>query len=335
MDRYYIMKNWAPDILGEPFERKFVEFPDDYSGEVRSAVVRSRECDSETAVLYVHGFSDYFFQAEMAGEFAAHGLAFYAVDLRRYGRSYLPGDELFRVRDLREYFDDINVAIEIMKSEGVKRIVLLGHSTGGLVCSYYMESEPDSSIVALILNSPFLTWNMSPLARTVGIPVLKTIGRIMPGLKVQADSTDNYAATFAAHLGGGEWEYDPALKPDVIPPVTFEWIRAIDNAQRAVRRGSVNVPVLLLHSDKSASSTRSPREMHRKADIVLDVTTMARVGRGLGPDVTDIAVRDGIHDLALSNPAVRRIYYDALFTWLADKFPGLSGKLAYVNVKEC
>ncbi|MEK8226237.1 alpha/beta hydrolase [Oerskovia sp. M15] len=39
------------------------------------------------AVLYVHGFVDYFFQAHLGDAFEEHGYAFYAIDLRGYGRS--------------------------------------------------------------------------------------------------------------------------------------------------------------------------------------------------------------------------------------------------------
>ncbi|MEG8036484.1 hypothetical protein QP157_14580 [Sphingomonas sp. LR61] len=41
-------------------------------------------------VLYVHGWSDYFFQREMAEHLEALGARFFALDLRKYGRSLLP-----------------------------------------------------------------------------------------------------------------------------------------------------------------------------------------------------------------------------------------------------
>ena len=50
-------------------------------------------------MLYVHGFSDYFFQTALADFFAARGLAFYALDLRKSGRARRPGpDRALRVR---------------------------------------------------------------------------------------------------------------------------------------------------------------------------------------------------------------------------------------------
>lgn len=44
---------------------------------------------ARTAVIYVHGWSDYFFHHRLADYYASLGIAFYAIDLRRYGRSLL------------------------------------------------------------------------------------------------------------------------------------------------------------------------------------------------------------------------------------------------------
>ncbi len=40
--------------------------------------------NTQKAVLYIHGFIDYFFQTEMAEQFNQHGYDFYALDLRKY-----------------------------------------------------------------------------------------------------------------------------------------------------------------------------------------------------------------------------------------------------------
>lgn len=307
---------WKQDILGPEFEMASVAQPDDYTGKVRCTVIRlkSEECSSK-GVLYVHGFSDYFFQKEMAHIFAAHRYNFYAVDLRRYGRSLVQNDQLFRVRDLHEYFADIQVAIDAMKSDGNSEIILLGHSTGGLTTSLYMMSKPDPSIKALILNSPFLTWNLPYLKRVLGIPLIKFAGRFNPRLRIKGDGTNYYAASLARHLGG-EWEYDKNWKPDVMPDVDAEWVRAIDNAQIGLKKGKIKVPVLLLHSDKSAYPGDG-KNAYATSDAVLNVNTMARKGRNLGERVEEITIHDGLHDLVLSRKDVREKVYSAIFSFLS------------------
>ena len=309
---------WQPDILGPGFEMTRVDQGRDYAGPVRCTVVRRLpETPAARGVLYVHGFSDYFFQKSMADHFVGHGYGFYGVDLRRYGRSLFPGDTMFRVRDLREYFPDIKACIRAMKDDGITEIILMGHSTGGLTTSLYMESDPDKSVRGLILTSPFLTWNLSPLLIRFGVPVLKFISRFYPSLHMSGDGTNRYAATLARHLGG-EWDYNTAWKPDIMPPVTAEWVRAIDNAQHEVRNGGIKVPVLLMHSDKSAPADGTPHQF-ATSDAVLNVKTMAEAGRLLGPDVTEVTIRDGLHDLVLSPLPVRTQVYEAMFDWLARK----------------
>ncbi|MFQ9503751.1 MAG: alpha/beta hydrolase [Alistipes indistinctus] len=65
--------------------------PDDYEGKVIATLLRADStAPSGRAVLYLHGYIDYFFQTHMAERFAGEGWNFYALDLRKYGRSSCP-----------------------------------------------------------------------------------------------------------------------------------------------------------------------------------------------------------------------------------------------------
>lgn len=309
---------WIPDRLAGGLEMTYVTMPDDYSGPVRCTVVRKRVKDAVRGVLYIHGFSDYFFQLAMADEFVAHGYSFYAVDLRKYGRSYMPGQKMFQVRDISEYFADIQAGIDRMKADGCREVILLGHSTGGLSSSLYMQRTPDPAVKALILNSPFLAWNLPPVMRKVGVPVVSALGRIFPAMPVKSGGTIHYNEAIARHLGG-EWEYDPAFKPDIMPDVDAGWIRAIDRAQKALlSRGGIKVPVLLMYSARSVKPG-DPLERYHDSDGVLDVDLIAEAGRKLGHEVTEIPIAGGLHDLILSRPEVRKKVYNVIFHWLSDK----------------
>src|SRR5689334_5010384 len=80
--------SWRSDRLLQGFEALELPFPDDYDGPVVATLVRLPVAAApKGAVLYVHGFIDYFFQRHMAERFAAEGYAFYALDLRKHGRS--------------------------------------------------------------------------------------------------------------------------------------------------------------------------------------------------------------------------------------------------------
>ena len=76
---------YQTDILGENYQQLILDFADDYDGKVIATLVRKKAAQAtKKAVLYIHGFSDYFFQTEMAEQFNQHGYDFYALDLRKY-----------------------------------------------------------------------------------------------------------------------------------------------------------------------------------------------------------------------------------------------------------
>lgn len=76
--------SWAPDVLGEPYEATTFDLPVDDEGEVVATLVRRRAGGpTGRAVLYVHGYVDYFFQTHLADHFAARGWDFYGLDLRK------------------------------------------------------------------------------------------------------------------------------------------------------------------------------------------------------------------------------------------------------------
>ena len=58
----------------------------------------------------MHGFADYFFQTGYAEWWTERGYDFYALDLRKYGRSLRPHQTPNYVTDLREYFAELDAA---------------------------------------------------------------------------------------------------------------------------------------------------------------------------------------------------------------------------------
>lgn len=315
-----IASDWQPDVLGDGFEMRYVDQGIDYSGPVRSTIVRLRsECSQGVGVLYVHGFNDYFFQAEMARRFTSHCYDFYAVDLRKYGRSIMDGQQKFQVHNLREYFADIDSALVQMQADGISRVILMGHSTGGLITSLYMAANPAPAVCALVLNSPFLDWNQSKFQERVLIPAVRSVSSLAKGLKIPQGDDDGYARSLLSSLGG-EWDYDTDWKLIHSPAVEASWLAAIDEAHDVVQNNpGIVVPILLMHSDRSYGHADGAR--YDNSDAVLDVDDISSYGRGLGFNVTEITVRGGLHDLALSAPDVRAAMFDYLFDWLQKVAP--------------
>lgn len=301
---------WHDDVL-PGYESRTVAQADDYSGRVVSTVVHKKQsaCVTDSVhkgVLYVHGFNDYFFQSELGERFAAHGYDFYAVDLRKYGRSILPGQKPFQVRAISEYYADIDSALAVMKQAGVSEVVLMGHSTGGLVTACFMAEHPDRAVKCLVLNSPFLDWNLSPMMERI-VPVVAVIGRWWPDMKISQDKSTGYSdSLLKGH--GGEWYYNTDWKKRQSPDVDAGWVRAIDMGQNLLKSGDhpIEVPILLMVSDHSGEG----------GDMVLDVKDISNYGRRLGPEVTEVTVPGGYHDLALSKAGIRCAMYCYMFKWL-------------------
>lgn len=311
-------RGWRPDILGDGYEMRTVTQPDDYSGKVISTIIR-KLCPDTTltihrGILYVHGFNDYFFQSEMGDRFVDHGYDFYAVDLRKYGRSLMPGQRPFEARAISEYFADIDSALVEMTRSGLTEIILMGHSTGGLTTSCYLNERRPPEIKALILNSPFLDWNLGWKERMIS--AVSLLGKFFPDMKISQGASTAYSESLLKSHHG-EWDYNTAWKMEESPDVTAGWVRAITRAQHSLRNGKadIRIPILLLYSSQSVEGSEWTPEFNR-GDAVLDVKDIKRYGAELGPDVTCVRVNEGLHDLVLSRREVREPLFRYIFQWL-------------------
>lgn len=310
------------DYLGEGYSFRTFRMPDDYGGPVVCTLVKKTpSMSTDRAFLYVHGYNDYFFQKELADSAEAHGYNFYALDLRKYGRSIVAGQDTFFVKDVKEYYADIDTALHTILSEGNKSLVLMGHSTGGLITSLYLHDRAGQvPVEALILNSPFLDMNMSWLLENIGVPVVSFLGKYFPDMQVQGRGLSMYAESLLKQYYG-EWDYRTEWKLVYGHPIKAGWIRAIHQAHNRVQDGlDISVPVLLMSSDKSVKEKGEWNEAYRTADIVLDVEDIQKYGRRVGTNVTPVSIADGVHDLTLSLPTVRGTVYNVMFDWL-EKLP--------------
>lgn len=309
---------YRPDILGDGYTCQTFRMPDDYSGSVFATLVRKEPLPGvEKAFLYIHGYNDYFFQKALGDSVQAHGYNFYAVDLRKYGRSLVAGQDTFFVKDIKEYYADLDTAIYTILAEGNKEIVLMGHSTGGLTASLYLDDKGgEVPVKGLILNSPFLDMNMSCFLENIGIPVVSFLGKYFPEWEVQGRSLSMYAESLLKQFHG-MWEYNTGWKLVYGHPIKAGWIRAIHQGQQRVWKGlDIRVPVLVMSSDKSVKEKDGWNEAYLEADIVLDVADIQKYGKGLGKEVTSVMIPNGVHDLILSGDSARALAYKTIFDWL-------------------
>jgi alpha-beta hydrolase superfamily lysophospholipase len=309
-------------MLGAPYTSETIDLPDDYDGPVVATLVHrpSARLEPLGAVLHVHGYCDYFFQTGMAEFYTERGYDFYAIDLRKYGRSLLPHQTPNFCLDLQEYYDDLDQAVSrIRQRVGAQKILLSGHSTGALIaCLWSAARQADGEHVAdaFILNSAWLDLHGSFLLRTLGTEALHRLGQRRPYAVIPRAVSGVYGETLHADHHG-EWTFDWDWKPRESFPIRAGWLRAVRIGHRAVHRGiDVGAPVLSLCSTVSLSAPEWS-EAAATADTVLDVKQIAKWSHQLGPDVTIIRVEGAIHDVLCSRKDVRDYAFAAIDRWLS------------------
>lgn len=305
---------WRPDVL-DGFEQATFDLEGDDDGPVVATLVRRTGGGRHRrAVLYVHGYNDYFFQSHLAQRWESEGYDFYALDLRRCGRSWRSWQLPHYVDDLRDYRPELTVAAAWIRRTH-DELVVNAHSTGGLTASLWAHSlRRKVAVDALVLNSPWFDLASHWFDREVATRLLDVVGPLDPH-RVVADSPSRYAARLHV-TAGGEWSYDPTLKsPDGVP-VRAGWLRAVRRGHARLARGlRVRVPVLVCTCDRTGEG----------GDTVLDVAQIAARADLVGPDVTLLTFADGEHDLALSPEPARSQYFDAVFAWLRERLPEPEG----------
>ncbi|MFE3546635.1 alpha/beta hydrolase [Nocardia sp. NPDC059177] len=321
-------EQWRSDILGADYQQRTLPLgPDpDGEGEVVATLVRYLPANAapanEPAVLYLHGFTDYFFQEHLAEHFAARGHRFYALDLRKCGRSRREGQSAHFVSDLALYDAELDESLRIVRAETGRDVLIVAHSTGGLVAPLWLDrleaagGTAAAGIVGVVLNSPWFDLQGPAYYRTVGTSIVNTVGKLrafveLPGLGVSTAYGDSLH-----HTRAGEWDYDLDWKPLSGEPVRLGWLRAIRQGQARLHRGlAIGVPALILRS-RISKFARAHSPAVDVADAVLDVRQIQRWAGCLGERTTIVPIDGARHDVFLSSESVRANAFAETDSWL-------------------
>jgi len=301
------------------FQTIKLKLKDDYEGRVEATLLkRNTKENKNRAILYIHGFVDYFFQIPLADWANELGFNFYALELRKYGRSLLKHQKPNMFRHYSEYFEEINEAVKVIREKDKnKTLVLMGHSTGGLLSALYAHHHrQEKEIDSLILNSPFFDFNI-PVIKKLIVPVMAAFGRLKP----EAISPEGLKRGYPESVHKdyfGEYDFDQRYKPVEGFPINFGWINGIYQAQKELQKGlDIQCPVLVMFSTKSVKPGKYREEM-KTADAVLDVKDIEKYASGLGKNVKKAAIKDGVHDLILSRKDVREHVYQTMEMFLRE-----------------
>lgn len=334
------VEQWHPDVLGPRFEQLTLPLGSDDEGEVVATLVRHRPLTprfrwpwqqdpgaaSGADVLYVHGWSDYFFNPELAEYWSDAGARFFALDLRKYGRSIRPWQTPGFITNLADYDADLEAALAVMghgatdaAAASARPLILLGHSTGGLTLSLWAARHPGRA-AAIVLNSPWLEFQASRIGREALAPMVGWGARVNPMGPMPNVDLGFYARTIAKEQDG-EWEYSHEWRPDRSFTVYPAWLTAVLAGHATVAAGvDVGAPVLTLLSARSTIQPRWDDAMF-SSDIVLVVDDIAERVLKLGSEVSVARIDGALHDVFLSREPARAAAYAAITRWLRGYAP--------------
>lgn len=355
--------HWRQDVLGTDYESRTIPLMDDDAGPVVATLVRYRghapltpssspaapalsPTDAHSTrsgatpqaprfvLLYIHGRNDYFFQRELAEDIAGCGGAFYALDLRRYGRSLRPGQRMGFVSNLSLYDEDIAEALDLIREDYPDLpLVLMGHSTGGLLATLWANRHP-GALDGLILNSAWLEMQTMASMRSAVAPILERIASRNPMWAVPGgDGPDHYGrslregrnaldaplpdslAAYPDDPAVKGWSYALEWKRPGSYPAYAAWLEAIlDGHENVASSVHLDIPVLSMMSTSSYFGEEFTEAVF-SSDVVLDREVILERSARLGPLVT-IASFPGKHDLLLSDPQVRAEVYETMNCWI-------------------
>ena len=322
---------WQGDILGPGFESCAFDAAGADGIRRRATLIRFTPPDvpdtpnapdirsggPRRAVLFLHGWSDYFFNVELARFWDAQGFRFFALDMHNHGRSLQPGTPGGYVADLGNYDAEIGTALGMIAESGGAepvQLALMGHSTGGLVAALWASRNPGAAS-QLVLNSPGLEMHGSALVRRAAWTMVGPIARLRPEAVLRLPERGFYWRSISS-AAEGEWTLDAAYRPPLAFPVRAAWLSAILAGQAKVARGlGITIPILVLLSAASENGMVWNEEM-RRTDAVLDVNTIAARAMSLGRSVTVERIDGALHDVFLSSADVRDDAYGRLARWL-------------------
>lgn len=337
-----MVTDWQPDVLGPGFLARALSLLDDEFGPQTATLVKHVPAQDPQApagtptrqrfaVLYLHGWNDYFHNRELARRVARLGGAFYGLDLRRYGRNLTPEALPGYVDSLETYDEDIHAALTVIRSElGFELpLVLMGHSTGGLTAALWAHRHP-GALRALILDSPWLELQGSALVRTLGMPVVEALARRNPTAVIPMTDLGFYqraltgwsdddgprpAGTDGDPFYDG-WKLDPRWRHFPSMPVRPGWLRAVLEGHSRVAEGlAITCPILVMSSTRTLFTNKWLPEL-REVDTVLDVDQIAQRSIRLGPLMTLARFEGAIHDVLLSAAPVRGAVYREMDRWI-------------------
>jgi len=249
-------------------------------------------------MVIVHGLGEHSGRyGNPVAYFCPRGVAIYAMDNRGHGRSSgLRG----HVDDFKDYLEDLAAFIEkVRKGFGREKLLLVGHSLGGLIAISYGLTFPES-IQGLIISSPGLRPKQAP-------PVVKAIigrvlSRIWPTLTL-SNELDPQAISRDPRVVA-DYINDPLVHDRVSTRFYTEFLR--EAARVLAEAPSLRVPLLLMQAG---------------ADGLVDPEASKEFFSRAGPKDKTLKIYEKCYHELFNEPDKEQVFRD-VEDWFRERFGG-------------
>ncbi|MFI7498654.1 lysophospholipase [Streptomyces sp. NPDC049687] len=182
--------------------------------------------------LVVHGYGEHAGRyEELAGVLTGHGAAVFAPDHMGHGRS---AGERVRIEDFEDVVTDVHAVAELARAaHPALPLVMIGHSTGGLIAARYAQRY-GHALAALVLSGPVIgVWELP--------------GRLLAYDEIP-DVPVSPAALSRDPAVGTAYAADPLVWHGPMKRPTLEaFVRTLETVARGGNVGPL--PLLWLHGD--------------------------------------------------------------------------------------
>ena len=158
----------------------------------------------------MHGFADYFFQTGMADFWVGNGYDFYALDLRKYGRSLRPHQTATTSPTCAP-----TTRSSTSPTRSWPRATTTSSSPrtrpAGSLSPLWLHDR-GLPAAGVFLNAPWIDMHGDAFTRLMALPVIHRLGALYPMREMPREVSGVYARSLHRdHLG--EWDFDLGWKP--------------------------------------------------------------------------------------------------------------------------
>ena len=249
-----------------------------------------------TLIVGVHGFAEHSGRYRHVGEaLAGRGYAFCMHDLRGHGRT-AGGRDRGYVDSFDRFLEDLKRYIGLLRREYTpQRLVLLGHSMGGLIVLHYL-ARMGEHVDAAVTSGAAALLRVSTLQHTL----LRILNTVAPRARLRLPIRAEYLSHNPKVVN--EYLEDPLLVRRPTVRLVYELVRASRSVWRLL--GRVRKPILLLHGGE---------------DRIVPPQASIEAYEAIASSVKKLKIYPNLYHEILNEPEWRQVL-DDIVAWIESTF---------------